>query len=214
MKKLRVAVLISGRGSNMGALARAAIDPEYPVEIVTVISNRPNVEGLTLAREHGIDIRVVDHSTCDTREEHELALSQVLDEINVELICLAGYLRILTDTFINKWRGQIINIHPSLLPSFPGLDTHERALERGIRVHGCTVHFVNAELDGGPIIAQGVVPILPNDDAAALSARVLEMEHRIYPHALALIATRKVRWTGDHSVADMDVTVDDVVLIG
>ncbi|MEE9313804.1 MAG: phosphoribosylglycinamide formyltransferase [Rhizobiaceae bacterium] len=213
MKKLKVAVMISGRGSNMGALARAAIDPDYPAEIVMVLSNRPHVAGLELAKEHGIAIRVVDHKEFENREDHEDAVSEALKESGAELVCLAGYMRILGDGFINQWRGKLINIHPSLLPSFRGIDTHERALERGVRIHGCTVHFVNAELDGGPIIAQTAVPVLPKDTADTLSERVLEAEHTLYANALALIAAKKIRWSGDDVVKDMDIEVGDVAVL-
>ena len=212
MKKLKVAILISGRGSNMGALARAAMDPDYPVEIVLVLSNRPNVAGLDLAQEHGIPIRVVDHKTFDSRAAHEDAVSEVLVEAGAEIICLAGYMRLLEDRFVNQWRGQMINIHPSLLPSFRGLETHERALEHGVAVHGCSVHFVNSELDGGPIIAQSVVPVEPDDTPITLSERVLEAEHRLYPHALRLIAEKKVRWTGNGAVRRSEVDSSDLAI--
>ncbi len=213
MKKLKVAVMISGRGSNMGSLARAAMDPDYPVEIVLVLSNKPNVEGLNLAQQHGLPIRVVDQTTFDSRDEHELAVTQALQEAGAELVCMAGYMRILEDAFVNEWRGRLINIHPSLLPSFTGLDTHARALERGVRIHGCSVHFVNNELDAGPIIAQAAVVVEPNDDESSLAARVLEAEHELYPRALKLIAEEKIRWTGDDSVRDNNATADDVALL-
>ncbi|MEL6505358.1 MAG: phosphoribosylglycinamide formyltransferase [Pseudomonadota bacterium] len=212
MSKLRAAVLISGRGTNMGALARAAMDTDYPVEIVQVLSNKPHVPGLELATKHNIPFRVVDQSEFETREDHEAAMDAALREIKADIVCLAGYMRILGEGFINNWRGQIINIHPSLLPSFRGVDTHERALLQGVRVHGCTVHFVNAELDGGPIIAQATVPVHPSDTPETLSERVLEAEHVLFPHALALIAHKRIRWTGDSAVKDMDVAVDDVLL--
>ncbi len=211
--KLKVAVLISGRGSNMGALARAAMDPDYPAEIALIISNKPNVAGIDIAIEHDIPYNVIDHKQFASREEHELALTETLREAGIQLICLAGYMMILTDRFINAWRGQIINIHPSLLPSFRGVDTHARALERGVRLHGCTVHFVNAELDAGPIILQGVVPVFPGDDVDSLSARVLELEHQLYPQALALVADRKIRWSGDDAVFDSNVSIEDVAVL-
>ncbi len=212
MTKLKAAVLISGRGSNMGALARATMDPDFPAEIVLVLSNKPHVEGLALAQEHGIDIRVIDHKEFDDRETHEDAVTEALKEAGAELVCLAGYMRILGEGFVNSWRGRLINIHPSLLPSFRGIKTHERALERGIRIHGCSVHFVTAELDAGPIIAQTAVPVVPGDTAETLSDRILEAEHELYPHALELIASKRVRWSGDSGVADMDVTQNDVAI--
>ena len=144
------------------------------------------------------------------RAEHDQAVSDALTESGAKLICLAGYMRILGDDFLQDWRGRLINIHPSLLPSFRGVDTHERALERGVRFHGCTVHFVNSELDGGPIIAQTAIAVSPEDTADTLSARVLDAEHLLYPHALELIASEKVRWRGDDSVVDSDVTTQDV----
>jgi len=196
----------------MGVLARAAMDPSFPAEIVTVVSNRPSVAGLELAQEYGIDIRVFDHKEFENRSAHEAAITEALKEADVELVCLAGYMRILGETFLKAWRGRLINIHPSLLPSFRGVDTHERALERGVRVHGCSVHFVSAELDGGPIIAQAAVPVVPGDTPETLSERVLEAEHKLYPHALELIASGKVRWSGDRSVADVDVAPKDVAV--
>ncbi len=212
MKKLKVAVMISGRGSNMGSLARAAMDPEYPVEIVLVLSNKPHAEGLDLAQQHGLPIRVVDQSAFDSRGEHELGITQALQEAGAELICMAGYMRILEDAFVNEWRGRLINIHPSLLPSFIGLETHARALERGVRIHGCSVHFVTNELDAGPIVAQAAVAVEPGDDKNNLAARVLEAEHELYPQALKLIADGKIRWTGDDSVSDNNATADDVAI--
>ena len=213
MKKLKVAIMISGRGSNMGSLARAAMDPDYPVEIVLVLSNKPNVAGLELAQEHGLPIQVLDQSAYDSRSDHEAAVTAALRESGAELVCMAGYMRILEEDFVNEWRGRLINIHPSLLPSFIGLDTHARALERGVRIHGCTVHFVNNELDGGPIIAQAAVPVEPGDDEDSLAARVLKAEHQLYPHALKLIADGKVRWTGDNSVSSNTATGEDVALL-
>ena len=206
--------MISGRGSNMGALARAAMDPDYPVEIVLVLSNKPHAGGLELALEHGLPIRVVDQSAYDSRSDHERAVTEALQESGAELICMAGYMRILEEAFVNEWRGRLINIHPSLLPSFTGLDTHARALERGVRIHGCTVHFVNNELDAGPIIAQAAVAVEPADDEDSLAARVLDAEHKLYPQALRLIAEEKVRWTGDNSVSDSSSTADDVAFLG
>ena len=196
----------------MGALARAAMDPDFSAEIVMVLSNKPNVAGLELAQEHGIPIRVIDHKDFEGREDHETAITEALKDVGAELVCLAGYMRILGEGFVNAWRGRLINVHPSLLPSFRGIETHERALERGIRIHGCSVHFVTAELDAGPIIAQAAVPVVPGDTAETLADRVLEAEHELYPHALSLIASKKVRWSGDSAVADSDVTENDVAI--
>ncbi len=212
MAKLKAAILISGRGSNMGALGRATLDPDFPVEIVMVVSNKPDVEGIDLALDLGLPYRVVDQSGFESREEHESAITEVLKEAGAELVCLAGYMRILTNRFLDAWRGKVINIHPSLLPALRGVDTHARALEHGVRVHGCTVHFVSPELDAGPIIAQATVPVLPGDTEDALSARVLQVEHELYPKALALVAERRVRWSGSGGLNDVDVTIDDVFI--
>ena len=198
---MRTAILFSGRGSNLGALARAAIDPEYPAEFVLALTNRPNAPGLDIAREHGIPVRVVSSEAHEDREAHEAEVTAALAEAGVQLVCLAGYMRILSDEFVRRWRGKCVNIHPSLLPAFRGVDTHARALERGVRVHGCSVHYVTSELDGGPIVAQAAVPVLPGDDEEALAARVLEAEHALYPHCVAMIAEGTVRWSGDRVVA-------------
>ena len=213
MAKMKVGVLISGRGTNLQALARAAIDPDYPAEIALVISNRPNVDGITFAMDEGLPFAVIDHTEFDSREAHERAMTEQLKEVGVELICLAGYMRIVSDDFINDWRGKILNIHPSLLPALRGVDTHERALERGVRIHGCTVHFVNSELDGGPIVSQGALAVQPNDTAETLGARVLELEHQLYPRALEMIANKSIRWSGDDGVLDVDVSTDDVAVL-
>jgi phosphoribosylglycinamide formyltransferase-1 len=186
MSRTRVAVLLSGRGSNMQALVRAAADPAYPAQIALVLSNQAGAGGLEFARENGIAAVAIDHRPfAKDREAHERAIDAVLREAGVELICLAGYMRILTPWLIDAWQGRMINIHPSLLPLFPGLHTHQRALDAGMKLHGCTVHQVTAEVDCGPIIGQAAVPVLPGDDEAALSARVLSAEHRLYPACLA-----------------------------
>lgn len=213
MAKLKIGILISGRGSNMGSIARAAMDPDYPAEIALVISNRPNVEGIDLAIEHELPYAVIDHTEFADREAHEAAMTQALQEAGVKLICLAGFMRIVSESFIKDWQGRILNIHPSLLPAFRGVDTHERALERGVRIHGCSVHFVNAELDGGPIVLQGAVQVLPKDDVESLSERVLELEHELYPQAIALIAEKKVRWSGDSNVQDINVSAGEVSVL-
>ena len=186
--KKRVAILISGRGSNMVSLIEAARAPDYPAEIVLVLSNRPDAAGLTRAREAGIPARAIDHKGFSDRASFDAALQAELEAAGVELIVLAGFMRILTDAFVEAWGGRMINIHPSLLPLFKGTHTHERALEAGVRLHGCTVHYVVPELDAGPIVAQAAVPVLPGDDADTLAARVIVQEHRLYPAALALIA--------------------------
>jgi phosphoribosylglycinamide formyltransferase-1 len=189
LAKKRVAVLISGRGSNMAALIEAAKAEDYPAEIVLVVSNRPEALGLSRAREAGIATAVVDHKLFgENREAFEHALDAKLDDCRTDIVCLAGFLRLFTPWFVSRWSGRLLNIHPALLPQFKGLDTHRRALEAGVKQHGATVHFVAAEVDSGPIIAQEAVPVVPDDTEETLARRVLEVEHRIYPQALRLVA--------------------------
>jgi phosphoribosylglycinamide formyltransferase-1 len=189
----RTAILMSGRGSNMAALIAAARAPDFPAEIALVLSNRGDAPGLALARQAGIATAAVDHKIYAGRDEFEGSMQALLDIHRIELICLAGFMRILSAPFVTRWRGRILNIHPSLLPAFRGLDTHARALAAGARIHGCTVHFVEPELDSGPIIAQARVDVRDDDTPETLGARVLEQEHILYPEALALVATGRVR---------------------
>lgn len=185
----RTAILISGRGSNMSALLAAAADPAYPAEIALVLSNRPGAPGLAVAAAAGVPTATVDHRPFGRdRAAHEAAVDAVLGGAGIELVCLAGYMRLLTPFLVNRWAGRMLNIHPSLLPAFPGLHTHARAIEAGARLAGCTVHLVTEEMDAGPILAQAAVPVLPGDTEEALAARVLAQEHRIYPLALAALA--------------------------
>lgn len=194
MSRKRVAVLISGRGSNMAALIAAAKDKTYPAEIVLVASNRPDAGGLATARDAGIATEVIDHSKFGKdRAAFEAALQAVLDRHRIDIVCLAGFMRLLTADFVARWQERMLNIHPALLPAFKGLDTHRRALEAGAKVHGATVHFVVPEMDAGPIIAQGAVAVRSDDSEAALAARVLTVEHRIYPLALKVVAEERVR---------------------
>ena len=188
MNRVRTGVLISGRGSNMSALIEAARDRAFPAEIAVVLSDKPGAAGLAAAREAGVAARAVDARAFAGKAAFEAAVTDALAEAEVELVCLAGFMRILSPAFVERWRGRILNIHPSLLPDLRGLDTHERALAEGRSEHGCTVHFVTAALDAGPIVAQARVPVLAGDDAARLAARVLAEEHRIYPQALASVA--------------------------
>ena len=189
MNRKRVAVLISGRGSNMTALIAAAKKPDYPAEIAVVISNRADAGGLGVARTEGIATEVVDHQMFGKdRAAFEQALQVVLEKHTIEIVCLAGFMRLLTAGFVERWRGRMLNIHPALLPAFKGLDTHRRALDAGVTEHGATVHFVAPEMDSGPIVLQGAVPVRPNDTEATLAARVLAVEHRIYPEALKMLA--------------------------
>ncbi|HTP91372.1 MAG TPA: phosphoribosylglycinamide formyltransferase [Xanthobacteraceae bacterium] len=193
MAKKRVAVLISGRGSNMVALIEAAKAKDYPAEIVLVLSNRPDAAGLAHAKNAGIATTIVDHTLFDDdREKFERALDAELAAHKIDLICLAGFMRLLTPWFVTRWNGRMLNIHPALLPQFKGLHTHRRALEAGAKQHGATVHFVVPEMDSGPIVVQEAVPILKGDTEETLARRVLEVEHRIYPQALRLVAEGRV----------------------
>lgn len=193
-RRVRTAILISGRGSNMVALIEAAKVTGFPAEIALVAANLPDAGGLERARAAGIATVSVDHRPFGKdREGFERALDEALRAHRIELVALAGFMRVLTPWFVTRWQGRLINIHPSLLPDFRGTHTHARALEAGVAEHGCTVHFVVPELDAGPTILQARVPVLPGDDEASLSARVLEQEHRIYPQALALVASGTVR---------------------
>jgi phosphoribosylglycinamide formyltransferase-1 len=212
MAKLRVAVLISGRGSNLKALLDTCLTPGFPAEIVAVISNRPEAAGLKHAQAMGVPAIALDHKAHDSREDFDDALHEALRIAGAEFICLAGYMRLLTTGFIARWADRIINIHPSLLPAFRGLQAHEQAIAAGVKLAGCTVHIVRAEVDSGPIIAQAAVPVLNSDDAASLAARVLEAEHKIYPLALKLIAEQRVRIVGDK--AFIDGIVDDETAAG
>ncbi|MBC6983036.1 phosphoribosylglycinamide formyltransferase [Caulobacter sp. 17J80-11] len=191
MSRTKVGVLISGRGSNLKALLEAARDPTYPAEIAVVVSNRADAGGLAVAAEYGVEPLVVDHRPFGPdREAHERAMHAALAERGVEFVALAGYMRVLTPWFVGAWAGRMLNVHPSLLPAFPGLDTHRRALEAGVKIHGCTVHLVSEGVDEGPILGQAAVPVLAGDDAESLAARVLEAEHRLYPACLAALTGR------------------------
>lgn len=192
MARLKVAVLISGRGSNLQALIDACADPAFPAEIRLVISNVADAAGLERAARAGIPARVIARGAFADRAGFEAAIDAALVEAGIELVCLAGFMRILGEAFVARWRDRLVNIHPSLLPAFKGLHTHERALAAGVRFTGCTVHFVRPAMDDGPIIVQATVPVLPGDDAERLAARVLEAEHEAYPLALRLIAEGKV----------------------
>jgi len=206
----RTAVLISGSGSNLQALIDACAAGQCAADIGLVVSNRADAFGLERARRHGIATAVVDHRPFASREAFEAVLDRQLREAAIELVCLAGFMRVLTPAFVDAWRDRLLNIHPSLLPAFPGLHTHARALAAGCRVHGCTVHLVRPTLDDGPILVQGVVPVLADDDADRLAARVLEVEHRCYPLALDLMARGDVQTDGDR--VTLPVGVDALVL--
>ncbi|MAL08430.1 MAG: phosphoribosylglycinamide formyltransferase [Maricaulis sp.] len=197
MAKTKLAILISGRGSNMQALIEACSIPDFPAEIALVLSNRPDAGGLDRAKAAGLPTAVVDHTGYETREAFEAVMSDLIEASGADIVCLAGFMRLLTADFVNDWRDRLINIHPSLLPSFPGLHTHERALEAGVKLHGCTVHFVRAEMDNGPIIGQAAVPVLSGDTPELLAQRVLVAEHQLYPACVKLIASGKARVSRD-----------------
>lgn len=185
----RTAILISGRGSNMAALLDAARDPAYPAEVALVLSNRPGAPGLETARRAGVEALCLDHRPYGReRAAHEAAIQDALERRGIEIVCLAGYMRLLTPFLVGRWAGRMLNVHPSLLPAFPGLHTHERALAAGVKLHGCTVHLVTETMDEGPILAQAAVPVLPGDTPDLLAARVLRQEHAIYPLGLRLAA--------------------------
>lgn len=193
---MRLGVLISGRGSNMLAIARACEAPSYPAQIAVIIANRPDAAGLVRAAELGLKTAVVDHDDYRNRGDFDAALVEHLRAERVELVCLAGFMRLLTPRFIAAFPQRILNVHPSLLPSFPGLDAQRQAFEYGVRYSGCTVHLVNAELDAGPIVCQSAVPIEPGDTKNVLAARILEQEHRLYPEAIRLFAEERVQVLG------------------
>jgi len=199
-KKVRTAVLISGRGSNLAALIAASRAPDYPAEIALVFSNVETAEGLKIAQAAGIETRSLSHKSFETREAFDAAIDKLLVEAGIELICEAGFMRIHSDGFVRRWVGRMINIHPSLLPSFKGIRVHQQAIDAGVRVSGCTVHFIVPELDSGPIIAQAAVPVHPDDTAETLQARILAEEHKLYPAALKLVAEGKVRLAGGRAV--------------
>ncbi len=192
----RVGVLISGRGSNLQALLDACADAAFPATIVLVISDQAEAPGLERAARAGVPTQVVARRDYADRAACDAAMTAAFEAAGVELICLAGFMRILSEAFVDHWRDRTINIHPSLLPLFPGLDTHARALEAGVKLHGCTVHYLRFEMDSGPILGQAAVPVLPGDDAETLAARVLEAEHRLYPHCLRLVAEGRVQIRG------------------
>ena len=191
-KKVRTAVLISGRGSNLAALIAACRDKDFPAEIALVISNVETAEGLSVAAAAHIPARTISHKAYATREDFDSAIDAALSEADIALICEAGFMRIHSDVFVRKWQGRMLNIHPSLLPAFKGIRVHQQVIDAGVRISGCTVHFVVPELDSGPIIAQAAVPVYPEDTPATLQARVLVEEHKLYPAALRLVAEDKV----------------------
>ncbi|MBL6934390.1 MAG: phosphoribosylglycinamide formyltransferase [Alphaproteobacteria bacterium] len=212
MANLKAAILISGRGSNMEALVAACNKPGFPAEVVLVLSNNPDAPGLEYAKEAGLATHVIDQSGFPKRAEFDAVLDSVLSDHKVELVCLAGFMRILSEELVNKWRDRIINIHPSLLPSFKGLNTHARVLQSGVSFSGCTIHFVRPEMDDGPVIAQAAVPVHSGDTVDNLAARVLAAEHRAYPLALRLIAEGRVRVVEETVKIDGAIASADAML--
>ncbi|MBF0325481.1 MAG: phosphoribosylglycinamide formyltransferase [Alphaproteobacteria bacterium] len=206
MSRAKVGVLVSGRGSNLQALIDACADPAFPAEIVLVISNVPEVFALERAERAGIATRTIPHKGFASREAFDQAMDAELRQAGVEIVCLAGFMRLLSAPFTQGWAGRMINIHPALLPSFKGLHTHRRAIEEGVKLHGCTVHLVTPDLDAGPILVQAAVPVLPDDTEDSLAARVLEQEHQCYPLALRLLAEGKVRVDGNRAHVDATAT--------
>ncbi len=214
MTRKRVAVLISGRGSNMAALIEAAKDKSYPAAIALVVSNRPEAGGLLIADAEGIATEVVDHSQFGKdRAAFERALQAVLEKHTIDIVCLAGFMRLLSADFVGLWQNRMLNIHPALLPAFKGLDTHKRALADGAKIHGATVHFVVPEMDSGPVIAQGAVAVHKDDSEETLSARVLAVEHRIYPLALKLLAEGRIRVENGRCLIDGAPVPDAATLV-
>ncbi len=212
LSRKRVGVLISGRGSNMRSLVDAARTENFPAEIAVVLSNVADAAGLDYAREMGLATAVVDHKAFADRESFERAMHDTLVGHGVELVCLAGFMRLLTPWFVEQWRGRMLNVHPALLPSFRGLHTHERALEEGVKIHGATVHFVVPDVDAGPIVVQAAVPVLRDDTAETLAARVLAQEHHIYPLALKLVAGGAARIEGARVLIDSEAPAPDALL--
>ena len=202
MSRVRVAVLISGRGSNLQSLIDAAKAPDYPAQIALVVSNKENAAGLCVAQNAGIPARVIPHQNFESREAFDRAIDAVLREAKIDLVAEAGFMRIHSEWFAKTWEGKLLNIHPSLLPLFPGIRVHQQALDAGVKESGCTVHFIVAALDSGPAIAQAAVPVLPGDTVETLAARILIEEHKLYPAALKLVAQGKVKLGGGRAVFD------------
>ncbi len=210
--RTKLGVLVSGSGSNLQALLDACAQPGFPAEVAVVVSNIPTAFALERARKAGVPAVVLEHKSFGSRADFEKALVEKLVEAGVEWVCLAGFMRLLGADFLGRFTGKVLNIHPSLLPAFPGLHAQRQALEHGVKVAGCTVHYVDPGMDTGPIIAQAVVPVLPGDDEAALSARILEEEHRLYPLVVKLVATGEVRLEGGRVVTEAGPAVGGLSL--
>lgn len=207
-----IVILISGRGSNMESLLKAVADGSLPVRVAAVISNRPGAKGLEIAAAQEVETCVVDHMRFDSRESFDATMIKTIDSYSPDLVVLAGFMRILTDDFVRRYEGRLLNIHPSLLPSFPGLHTHRQALAEGVRVHGCTVHFVTPQLDHGPVVVQAAVPVLDCDDEATLAARVLIQEHQIYPMAVRWFAEERLCLVDGHVVFDTEQAAEGALI--
>jgi phosphoribosylglycinamide formyltransferase-1 len=210
--RARLGVLVSGSGSNLQALLDACAQADYPAEVACVVSNVPTAFALERARKAGVPTVVLEHKAFASRAEFDRALGEELRKAGVEWVCLAGFMRLLGADFLAEFPGRVLNIHPALLPAFPGLHAQRQALERGVKIAGCTVHFVDAGTDTGPIIAQAAVPVMPGDDEASLSARILVEEHRLYPLAVRLAVTGKVTIVGTRTRVDAEATVDELSL--
>jgi phosphoribosylglycinamide formyltransferase-1 len=208
----RTAILISGRGTNMEALIDAARSPDYPAEVALVLSNRPDAAGLATAKAAGIAVAAIDHKIYAGREDFERSMQAMLEIHRIDLVCMAGFMRLVTPWFVSQWQGRMINIHPALLPAFKGLDTHARALAEGVKIHGCTVHLVVPAMDEGPVLAQAAVPVLDIDTVESLARRVLALEHRIYPAALARLARGGLVVQGNR-VYDPETTAEPTALV-
>lgn len=207
--KKKIGILISGGGTNMQALAEACLDANYPAEVKIVISDKADAGGLARAEKLGIKAIAIPRKDYDSKAAHEAAILAALNEADLDFLCLAGYMRLLSEDFIRPWQGRMINIHPSILPLFAGLDTHQRAIDAGCRVHGCSVHFVTAGMDEGPIISQAIVPILPDDDADTLATRVIKVEHQLYPKCLKLLASGSVKMDeNERAIFDKNINID------
>jgi phosphoribosylglycinamide formyltransferase 1 len=213
MSRKRAAVLISGRGSNMAALIEAAKAKDYPAEIALVVSNKPDAGGLVTARAAGIVTEVIDHTAFQDRAAFERALQAALEKHRIDLVCLAGFMRLLTPWLVGHWQNRMLNIHPALLPAFKGLDTHKRALTAGAKLHGASVHFVVPEMDSGPIIVQGAVAVRADDTEETLAARVIKVEHKIYPLALKLVAEDRVTVVSNRCLIDGTPVPDPATLV-
>jgi len=208
MARMKLGVLISGRGSNLLALIEACKASDYPAEIVLVVSNKSDAKGLEHAHAAGIATTVVEHGNYPDRDTFDKAIHEKLADAGVELVCLAGFMRLLSSWFVETWRDRVLNIHPSLLPAFKGIDAHAQAIATGVKLSGCTVHIVRSEMDAGPILVQAAVPVLPGDDEDTLAARILTVEHRCYPMAVRLIAEGRVKIYGERTVIDTDGMAD------